>query len=832
MVFPDPAFLFPDGEARGGGGRLICSENRKNMFRSAVFFSSARFVFFCLLLARSTASLANGDDEAGGSIVGKVVTTSGQPAADVTVTIMGLNRTTITDEEGLFSFNRLKPGVYEIRVSLVGHDPVLRKVQVTGVKPISVSIQLTLSDNQLKEITVVATRTQNQKKVDIGKAGIAARDLPQSIAVVDRDVLQRQQALTVGDALMNVNGIYVMGTTGGVQQEIGGRGYLFNSTNTFKNGMKFNNGVMPDMSGIDRMEFLKGSAAILLGNVTAGGVMNIVTRKPLFEQGGQISFRAGSYDFYKPTLDIYGPVSGSRTVAYRVVSSYEKERSFRDNVKGERYYINPSLLIKAGKKVQVLVEGDYLTDTHTSDFGVGAINYVIPDIPRNRYLGASWSTNKATESNITVTTTYQINDHWQLRSLDGFYNYTADLYGTTRPDDGGGAPIQPGGNWVRGVQRSSTNEHYYLAQADLIGKFQTGAVGHQFLFGVSADKDQINTIAYNLLPVYDSINIFDLGKYTQRTDIPTLTRGTLTKAPLSTAAAYVQDLVSITRELKVLVGGRLGYVQSLSKSYSYATAKTTPAANYSHPFTPRAGIVYQPATTVSLFASYSNSFNTNTGTDTAGKALPLSFINQYEAGFKSDLLDRLLSFNVTVYTIVNSNLAQMSLANGNTNTTIKELTGQVTSKGLEADLSTKPIHGFTVLAGYSYNDSRYTQSNTFPTGSKIQYAPAHIVTGSIYYSAGGKLQGLGAGLTGMYVNGMNAGRVPRLNPTAAQKNYALIALPAFTQMDATVRYSYRQLTLGLKCSNLFNALGYYAHEDGSVNPIAPTQFAATITYAL
>ncbi|HEV2479031.1 MAG TPA: TonB-dependent receptor [Puia sp.] len=801
-----------------------------------------RIVALCLFLVLSIMTLANGGggtgggkttgEETGGAIVGKVVTADGQPAADVVVTIPQLKKTTVTDDEGLFSFSHLKPGSYAIEISLVGYEPVHRTVQLAGVQSVRIAIQLTVSGKQLKEIIVVATRTRNQKRADIGKAGIAAIDLPQSVAVVDKDVLDRQQALTVGDALMNVSGIYVMGTTGGVQQEIGGRGYLFNSTNTFKNGMKFNNGIMPDISSVERLEFLKGSAAILLGNVTAGGVMNMVTRKPVFEQGGQISFRAGSYDLYKPTLDIYGPVSGSQQVAYRVVSSYEKERSFRDDVSGERYYINPSLLIKAGKKVQVLVEGDYLTDTHTSDFGVGAINYVIPDIPRTRFLGARWSTNKATEGNITVTTTYQINNRWQLRALDGFYNYRVDLYGTSRPDDGGGAAIEANGNWVRGVQRSIINEHYYLAQADLIGKFNTGSLAHQFLFGVSADKDQTNTLAYNLLPVYDSINIFDPGKYPQRSDIPTLTRNTFTRAPLSTAAAYVQDLVSLTPELKVLVGGRLGYVQSLSHVYSYATAKTTPSSEYAHPFTPRAGIVYQPTRMLSLFVSYSNSFTTNTGTDTAGKALPLSYIDQYEAGFKSDLLDRLLSLNLTVYRIVNSNLAQMSLANGNTNTNIKELAGQVTSKGVEADLSTKPIHGFTIMAGYSYNNARYTQSNTYPKGSKLQYAPANIITGSVFYSFSGLLQGLGVGLTGMYVNGMNGGRVPRLKPTATQLNYALIPLPDLTQLDATVRYSYRQLTFALKCSNLFNALGYYAHEDGSVNPIAPTEFAATVSCRL
>jgi len=784
------------------------------------------------LLAPRNVAIANGGEEKGGSISGKVVTEDGQPAADVTVTIQKLERAIVTNENGMFRFNHVPPGSYDVQVSLMGYETVHQNVHLTGVKEIRISIQLAVSHKLLKEITVVAIRTQNQQKVNIGKAGIAAFDLPQSVAVVDKKVLDRQQALTVADALMNVSGIYVMGTTGGVQQEIGGRGYLFNSTNTFKNGMKFNNGIMPDMSGVERMEFLKGSAAILLGNVTAGGVMNIITRKPLFEQGGEMSFRAGSYDFYKPTLDIYGSLSGSQSVAFRVVNSYEKERSFRDNVKAERYYINPSLLINAGKKTEVLVEGDYLADTHTSDFGIGAINYRIADLPRTRFLGAPWSTNKATESNITVTTTYHINDRWHLRSLDGFYYYTVDLYGTTRPDDAGGFPIEANGNWVRGVQRSGSNEHYYLAQADLIGKFNTGGIRHQFLSGISADKDQINTLAYNLLAVYDSINIFNLKKYGQRTDIPELSRNTYTRGPLFTAAVYVQDLVSTSDKLKVLVGGRLGYVQSQSNAYSYSAGKHALSSVNAHPFTPRFGIVYQPAPTLSLFTSYSNSFNTNTGTDTAGKALPLSFINQYEAGFKSDMFDRLISFNVTAYTIINSNLAQMSLANGNTNTSIKELTGQVTSKGIEADLSAKPIYGVTMMAGFSYNNSRYTQSNTYPKGTKIQYAPARIITGSAFYRFRGALQGFGMGLTGMYVNGMNAGRVPRLHPTAAQQNYALIRLPAFLQADATVQYHYRQLTFAVKCSNFFNSLGYYAHEDGSVNPIAPTQVAATVSCRL
>lgn len=786
----------------------------------------------CFLLVLTTAVSAKNNGEAAGTISGKVVTTDGKPAADVTVSIKELNKTVLTDEDGSFEFTHLPPGNYNIEISLVGYETLHQAVSVENNKPIHLSLRLTLSEKQLQEVTVVSARSQNQETASIGKAGIAAKDLPQSVAVIDREVLERQQVLTVGDALMNVNGVYVMGTTGGIQQEIGGRGYLFNSTNTFKNGMKFNNSIMPDMSSVERVEFLKGSAAILMGNVTAGGIMNIVTRKPQAEQGGQLSFRTGSYDFYKPTLDIYGPLSDSKSVSYRVVTSYEKERSFRDNVKGERFYINPSFLIKAGPKTQVLVEGDYLADTHTTDFGVGAINYVINNIPRSTFLGAAWSYNKATESNISVTTTQQLSDNWQLRNISGFYNYTAELYGTSRPNDGGGAAIQTNGNWVRGVQRTVTNEHYYITQFDLIGRFTTGSVRHQFLFGASTDKDQLNTLAYNLLAVYDSINVFDLDKYAQRSDIPTLTKNTNTKAPITTTAAYVQDLISFTDYLKLLAGGRMSYVQSISNVYTYSTGKETSSAVYAHPFTPRVGLVFQPTKYISLFASYSNSFNTNTGTDTAGKALPLSFINQYELGFKSDLFNRLVTFNITAYQIINSNLAQTSLANGNTNTNIKELAGQVTSKGIEIDLATKQINGFNFMAGYSYNDSRYTRSNTYFTGSKLQYAPANIVNASIYYTCGQSLQGLGFGITGMYVNGMNGGRVPRVNPTASQKNFALIPLPDFTQVDATARYLYKKLTFALKFSNVFNVLGYYAHEDGSINPVAPTQFAATVACRL
>src|SRR5579871_3269466 len=98
------------------------------------------FLFALIVFSRPV--FANDGDEAGGIIAGRVVTADGQPAADVTVTIPKLKRTTMTNDEGLFRFSHLAPGSYDLVVTLVGYEPVNQNVLVEGVKPISLAIQL------------------------------------------------------------------------------------------------------------------------------------------------------------------------------------------------------------------------------------------------------------------------------------------------------------------------------------------------------------------------------------------------------------------------------------------------------------------------------------------------------------------------------------------------------------------------------------------------------------------------------------------------------------------------------------------------------------------
>lgn len=513
----------------------------------------------------------------------------------------------------------------------------------------------TTSSKNLGEVTIKGNKGHNRTPVSIGKIAISPMDLPQSLTIIDGELLKRQQAVDMSDVLRNVNGVYIMGNTGGVQQEIAGRGFAFSNSNTFKNGVRYNNSIKPEISSLEQAEVLKGTSAILFGNVAPGGVLNLVTKKPKFEKGGEVAMNIGSYDFYKPTFDIYGGIGESKSVAYRVNSSYEKARSFRDNVGSERFYVNPSLLVKAGNKVDVLLEGDYLKDNRTLDYGTCAINYELADIPRNTFLGATWSYNKTEQMSGTATTTWHINKNWDLRNTSGVQNYNNELFGTTRPNASGNM-VAADGKWIRGVQRTAVAEEYSVSQLDLTGKFNTGSIKHNLLAGVDADRYFTQTYAYSAIAKYDSVNVLDMEKYTQRTDVPATKLNTTTTAPINRAGVYIQDLISFTDKIKLLAGARYSYQQTESVVfYNQSKSKldnksdsVTKTINMDGAITPRFGLVYQPINTMSLFASYAQSFVLNTGVDVNNNALPPSITDQYEAGWKNELLHGLASANLPI----------------------------------------------------------------------------------------------------------------------------------------------------------------------------------------
>ncbi|QNA44084.1 TonB-dependent receptor [Lacibacter sediminis] len=767
------------------------------------------------------------------SIKGVVTTVDGKAAEHVSIFLKEINKGAVSLEDGSFRISNVPVGEYTIVASFTGLQTIEKKIKVSENEVLTTNFVLIENAKELNEIVIAYFRGVNDKATVFGKSLIKPMDLPQAIATVSEVVIKDQQAQRLSDVVRNVNGVYLGTTRASTQESFFARGYGFSSTNMFKNGSRVNSAAMPEVSSLESVEILKGSAAILYGNVAPGGVLNMVTKKPKFMFGGEVSLRAGSFNLWKPVFDIYAPIN--KHIAYRVNGTFESANSYRDQVSSTRYYVNPSLLFKLSSKTELIIEGDYLKHDFTPDFGIGSLgNTVIPDVPRSRFMGTNWQYNITQQATTSATVRHAFNNNWQLGTVVSYQQFDRDYYSVER------IQAKVNGDWGRPLGRVDTREKYFTGQVNLNGKFKTGTVEHTLLAGVDADNYLTETYNYDIQgKIYDSINILDPNKFVRRTDIPVATRVTFVQTPVNRVGAYVQDLISITEKIKLLAGIRWSLQESSPATTTYlakdSIAKGKIKADKA--FSPRIGLVYRMKPNVSFFVSYSNSFSVNTGLDIYNNVLPPSIIDQYELGIKNILLKGKLTVNVTAYKIVNNNLAQTAQfdqnGNPNNNSNLKELTGQTTSNGIELDVTANPMKGFSVMAGYSFNDMRYTKTpdkvGSYVEGDRLVSTPAHTANASAFYTISkGKLNGLKFGTSVFYVGDRFGG----WNNTIGQaQNYSrLIPVEGFTTVDVTAGYTIKRFSLLAKVSNLTNALNYYVHENYSINPIAPRQFVATVAY--
>nr|WP_315242041.1 TonB-dependent receptor [uncultured Flavobacterium sp.] len=700
---------------------------------------------------------------------------------------------------------------------------------------------------------VIVTKSKEPKPITAVRSGLKPMDNPQTVQVISSEVIEQQQAIRLSEVLKNANGVYVSSARGGAQESFFSRGYDMSANNMFKNGFRYNAGSIPDISGLEKVEFLKGGSALLFGNVAPGGILNLVTKTPSFTSGGEISMQMGSYAYYKPSIDFYGPLS--KSIAFRINGSYENSESFRDVVKNERLYVNPSLLFFINPKTQITVQGDYLTADWTPDFGTGIIGKTILDIPRNTYFGALWSTGNTKSSSASVLLNHDFNKNWKLNFNGSFQNYNRTQKSTAQLsnlDDVKTYPIP--GYWNRGLTQTKNLEQIVGDQLSLQGNFNTGSVKHQIFTGADWENSFATAYTFVFSPAnYDTIYLLDFDPSTQRNDIPNARNTQIAKTDANRFGAYFQDLISITEKFKVLAGIRWSWQETEVTTYKETAtgagnpenAKPTVAPKrLDNAFSPKAGLVFQPTKDISLFASYSNSFTPNTGTTVNLEPIKPSIIDQYEAGIKTDFFKGLLSTNITVYQITNSNLAQTALQADGTpyaDTSIKMLSGETKSKGIEVDITARPVDGLSVIAGYSYNDMRYTETSgkngSFIEGDRVARTPQNTANLSFFYTLqSGFLKGISVGAIGNYIGKRIGGWNNQYNTDLTKYPdgiwYREIPLEGYTTIDLSAGYNWKKFSILCKVSNITNELNYTVHENYSVNPIAPRQVMVSLKYKL
>ena len=288
--------------------------------------------------------------------------------------------------------------------------------------PASQTPQQEPAAQQDKPIELVVTGEQDGYNVPDAttatRTDTPLRDIPQSIQVVPRQVIEDRNTRTIAETVETVSGVVNRGSNFGTpSQALTIRG--FNQTGNFRNG--FRDVSLYEIAGgtntIERIEVLKGPASILFGQVEPGGIVNVVTRQPLSEPYYNLAFEAGSFGYYQPIIDLSGPLTTDKTVLYRFIASYEASDSFQDFVHTNFTTVAPSITFNIGERTNLNLYYEYLDYNGNPPIGYATLLSDGRLTPRNLYLSyPDIASVNVTTQKYGYTLNHEFSDNWQIRN--------------------------------------------------------------------------------------------------------------------------------------------------------------------------------------------------------------------------------------------------------------------------------------------------------------------------------------------------------------------------------------------------------------------------------
>lgn len=818
-------------------------------------------IVLALLLIAIFPVLANDPDDGFGIIKGRVTTADGKAAASVTVQLKGTRKATITEEDGTFSFNRVKAGTHEIEISQVGYETIVQQVQVDDKKVTAVSIQLKLSSKELREVIVTSGRNGfNVGSSDyVSKMTLKNMENPQVYSSISKSLLNEQLVFSVDDALRNAPGVQKMWDATGRSGDGGGffnmRGFIVQST--LRNGIAGNVSGVIDGANLEKLEVIKGPSATLFGNILTsyGGLINRITKKPYDHFGGEINYTSGSFQYNRLGIDINTPLDSAKNVLLRVNAAYRSEGSFMDNGFNRGFVLAPSLSYKVNDKLNFLFDAEFYSGQNT-----GLNVFFFPW----KLTVAELGTDRADKLNIDYKRSYASEDLYQTSRNINFFgqmNYTISenwrsqtFFSATNSYSDGPSPYfyllstgkvegtnEAGSGYISRNDQFTDNskDQVIELQQNFIGNFFIGRFKNRFVGGL--DFTHHFSDQYFSGNVYDTIYAFegDMPVVDYRNKYRSFNRTNLDKVymdkgydftyPINYIAnsysAYISDMFNITDNLMVLAGVRLDHFNNRGPADN-VTGSFVNAVPFNQTFlAPKFGIVFQPIKDkISLFANYQNAFTNKYGAkdptrepeNTTNDFNPEQ-ANQLEGGIKLDVFDGKLSASVSVYNIRVTDVLRPG-ANGIY--TVQD--GTQISKGFDAQIIANPIAGLNLVAGMAYNDSKLEKvADPNEEGMRPGTAGSPWVANwwISYRLQCPALKGLGAGFGGNYASD---------NKIINNKELGTFILPEYTVLNASVFYDQPKFRLSVKMDNLANKKYWVGYT--TVNPQKLRNFAASIAF--
>jgi iron complex outermembrane receptor protein len=658
---------------------------------------------------------------------------------------------------------------------------------------------------------------------------------PASVKVIPREVIEDRKVTNVREALESVSGVITNQSVGS------GTGFVIrgfsDSRKTFRNGLLATSpsGFRSefDAANVEQVEVLKGPAAMLYGRFEPGGLINIVTKRPLDVEARHIvEQRFGSFDHYRTLWDSTGRVFDDGSVLYRFSGGYENSGSFRDFQHIDRMQFNPSVTFRPTQDTTLTIDFEYFNQDYLADYGIPAWGKRPAPIPVSRSFGdPNDKTDNMSKYHVGSELTHRFDEHWTLRNrfLASFL-HTNDDFLNPAPAFGSAA-LKADGTLSRNIYGQTADAEVYTTNLDLIGNFDILDTHHETLVGfdyLKADTQYGGFGNFNTPnPAFD-INIF--------APIYTVPRAVFDAAPYYRASyprdrnvliedqkgVYFQDHITVFDMLHVFGGGRYDWSEvARGRAGTYAEARAQLTTAYpsiirrDEAFSPRVGVLAQPLPWASVYGSWTTSFGANNGVNSANVPQPPQQAEQFEVGVKTELLDRRLLTTLAFYNLEKTNLLTPDLSTPDPSDSIA--IGKQRSKGVELDVTGKVTESVSLIGSFTYMDARVIKDNRFDANGRPVYVGHRLpnvprYAGSFWAKWDVKeipeLEGLSFGF-GVYVVGIRQGDLSNT-----------FQMPGYARLDAMAAYRWnigaQKLTAQLNIRNL-NNVRYFENADPESN---------------
>lgn len=659
--------------------------------------------------------------------------------------------------------------------------------------------------------------TYKTETTNIGKTKQQLRDIPQSITVVNQQLMQDQAAATLKDALRNVPGItFAAGEGGRTGDQVVIRGFSA-ATDTYRDGMRDIGQYNRDAFNDDKVEVLKGASSMLFGRGSTGGVVNQVSKSPYLGSKLEGDLTIGTNDYQRVTADINQMTGDHSAVRLNLMDTHDG--SDRGSAKNERWGFAPSVAFGLGEPTTVVLSYMHQEENNVPDYGVpyNSVTHQPLSVDRSKFYGFDSDYEKTTADIVTAKVTHDFGNGTELSNQLRYNRFWRDVSPTAprlnSTDTSDTGLIRRSKPMRDGVDQSVNN------QTDLTTRFSTGDIRHTLLTGLELTYELSDTSRYALLNTLPTTTI---GNPVSSTAINTARyRSSNTKFQASDIALYTMDTIELNRQWKAVLGTRFDRFEgdynvraynsdgSLNSGNSYDLSRTDNVWSW------RSGLIWQPDMAQSYYFSYGTSFNPSGETyalDKATAKVDPEKNRNIELGAKWDLLDGDASLRAALFRIEKTNERNTDPDD----TTVVTLSGKRHTNGIEVEGSGRLTERWEIFAGVTFMNSKIDKAapgQNSTTGKMPRYTPR--ATGSIW-------------TTYKFTDEITGG----IGATYVGKRYAnetnTLYLPSYTVGNAMLSYETKHYRFQLNLNNLTNKTYYDGAYTGHATVGTPREAQLTI----